>query len=129
MVFFFMSQAILEPSGIIALCPGEGMDFMCTTNFNIHQWSISIPSSNGRTQRYQQVSYISPDVSHITVAGKTFSVTRNSASNQSLPLTTTLTAANMTVDLNGTEFRCTDIMENVTSTATICIITPNNGKY
>ena len=103
------------------------MDFVCTTSFNIHQWSISIPSLYGRTQRYKQVSYISPDVGHFSVAGKNISIARNSASNQSLPLTTTLTAYNMTVD--GTEIRCTDIMDSVTSTGTICIITPNNGNY
>ena len=123
-----MSPAILEPSGVITLCPGELMNFMCTTDFDVHRWTISIPSPNETTQRSQLMSYISP-VENITVAGKTFPITRNSVKNQSLPLTTTLTAANVTVDLNGTEFRCTDVMKNVTSTATICIIAPNNGKY
>ena len=71
-----------------------------------------------------------PDVIHFTVAGKTFYVTRNSAVNQSLPLTTTLTADNVTVDLNGTELRCTDVvMDDVASTATIHIIIPDKGKY
>lgn len=122
-----MTPRILEPSGIITLCPGGRMDFYCTTNNTVHHWSIKISSSTGTDQRATDISDIGPG-RNLTISKKIFQVTRNSTY-QSLPLITTLTAVNLTADLNGTKVQCTDVSrDNSTNTATLHIIIPNNGK-
>lgn len=108
--------------GAVSVCPGESLHFICCTNQSFIEWNITaLQSESGQTDsRTKLVSDISP-LAMLIVNGITFTITRNS-SLRSHRLTSMLSVANVTADLNGTIVNCTSI-EHSTLEAESSIIT------
>ena len=100
------SSVSLSTPGIVSVCPGENLHFMCSTNWSFIEWNITVVQSRLQS-RTKLVSDISP-LPMLIVNGIIFSITRNS-SLRSHRWTSTLSVANVTADLNGTIVKCTAI--------------------
>ena len=116
---------MLSPSGVVPVCPGEDLVFVCSTNQSFIEWNVTLIHGSGkRISRARLVTSSISQVSPLVVKMKIFDITVHG----SLPLTSTLMAANVTTDLNGTQVSCTAIggsIEDVsTSSATVHLIEP-----
>ena len=103
------SSTVLSTPEVVSVCPGKNLHFICSTNRSFIEWNITIlrPESGQKESRSKLVSDISP-VATLIVYGTVFNIARNS-SLRSCPLTSTLSVANVTTDLNGTIVNCTSI--------------------
>ena len=123
------SQLMLSPSGEISVCPGSQPSFRCSTNLSLLEWNVTLLQSgmtHSRTLFVVSTSYFN---SPLVVNGHSFRVMRDSVS-ASLPIISTLTVLNATVDLNGTNIYCTEEGSSPagvsnTLVASINIITPD----
>lgn len=114
------SSISLSTPGIVSVCPGENLHFICSTNQSFIEWNITVVQpASGLQSRTKLVSDISP-LPMLIVNGIIFSITRNS-SLRSHRLTSTLSVANVTADLNGTIVKCT-AMEIDSLLTTVLII-------
>ena len=109
--------------GVLSVCPGEDLHFICSTNLSIIEWNITVlQSESGQAvSRTKLVSDISPP-SMLIVSGILITLTRNSTL-RSRPLTSIASVANVTADSNGMIVKCTAIehstSERESSTITI----------
>ena len=116
---------MLSPSGLVPVCPGEDLVFVCSTDRSFIEWNVTLILGSGkRISRARLITSSISQVSPLVVQMKTVNITVHG----SLPLTSTLTAANVTADLNGTQVSCIAIggsIEDVsTSSATVHLIEP-----
>ena len=113
---------MLSPSGVVPVCPGEDLVFVCSTNRSFIEWNVTLILGSGeRISRTRLVASGSAHVIPLVVQMTSFNIIVH----ESLPLTSTLTAANTTTDLNGTQVSCTAIQDSIedaiTSTATVLL--------
>ena len=108
------STVMLSPSGEALACPGEQLAFVCSTNRNFIEWNITLFLSGGQsTSRTRLVPSVGP-IETLVVDTMSFHIIRN----ESLSLTSILTIASVTTDLNGTRVNCTDIGSSLAETST-----------
>ena len=107
---------MLSPAGMTFVCPGEQLTFVCSTNRTFIEWNVTfqLPNSGGIISRTQLVSSIGQVLSPLVVDMKPFIITKCSMNG----LTSALSVANATTDLNGTDVYCTDIGGSLNETNT-----------
>ena len=122
---------MLTPAGELSVCPGTQLSFRCNTNLTYLEWNVTVFQLGTPHSRTLLVFSTSFFTFPLFVNGHSFRVTRDSASG-ALPIISTLTVEDATVDLNGTTIHCTEersppTTEALSSTlvASIHINTPN----
>ena len=120
----FRSIALTQsnPAGVVSVCPGEDLHFICSTNLSIIEWNITVvQSESGQADsRTKFVTDISPP-STLVVSGISFTLTRNSTL-RSRPLTSIASIANVTAGSNGMIVKCT-ATEQLTSERESSLVT------
>ena len=121
---------MLTPAGELSVCPGAQLSFSCSTNLTYLEWNVTVFQSGTPHSRTLLVFSTSFFTFPLFVNGHSFGVTRDSASG-ALPIVSTLTVVDATVDLNGTTIHCST-EERISPTAlsstlmaSIHINTPN----
>ena len=101
--------------GVVSICPGEDLNFICTANSSLIEWNITTVQSAAESGRSDSRTKIITDIlAHPTmliVSGIFFNLTRNSTL-ESRPLTSIASVVNVTDDLDGTIVKCTAIEES-----------------
>ena len=122
---------MLTPAGELSVCPETQLSFRCNTNLTYLEWNVTIFQSGTPHSRTLLVFSTSFFTFPLFVNGHSFRVTRDSISG-ALPIISTLTVVDATVELNGTTIHCTEersspTAEALSSTlvASIHINTPN----
>ena len=133
MIVSVESRVKLTPSGKLSVCPGTQPSFRCSTNLTYLEWNVTVFQSGTPHSRTLLVVSTSFFTFPLVVNGHSFRVTRDSAS-ASLPIISTLTILNATVDLNGTNIYCTEEGSSPTAVsstlvASIHINTPNLSMF
>ena len=122
---------MLLPSEVASVCPGERLEFVCTTDLDYIQWNVSVVQPRPDSRESQLIS----NIFNISTTNSfqlnmiQFTVARNiTAESGSHPLISTLSVANVTTSLNGTKVKCTTFSESMmsvsVSSATIHVIQP-----
>ena len=125
------SRMMLTPSGEVSVCPGAQFSFSCSTNLTFLQWNVTVFQSETAHSGILLVVSTSYFNYPLVVNGHSFGVTRVSASG-TLPIISTLTVINATIDLNGTNIYCTEEGSTALSrtlVASIHIITPDLSMF
>ena len=132
------SRVLLSPSGDVPVCPESHPSVRCSTNFSILEWNVMVfeARTSGQSisinRRVLITSAAETNLRQLTISGQSFIFTRNSALNSN-PLISTLTIANVLLDLSTIKVNCTDtgdlLAETSTSVATISIINPHISRY
>ena len=95
----------LEPAGILYVCPGGPLTINCSTNADLLEWNITIPSHPRNIRKSFQGG--------IHELLKTVQVYNNilciSLIREPSPLISVVSADNATVDLNGTLIICSGL--------------------
>ena len=117
----------LSSSGAVLMCMGEQLTFICTTDREFIEWNVTVLHLEERSSRTRLVLTQTLVTRPLVINMMIFDITRISIIG-SLSLISTLTVANVTTDVNGTEMNCTDIgnslAETSSSVATVYVI-PN----
>lgn len=134
MIVALECYVMLTPSGELSVCPGTQPSFRCNTNLTDLQWKVTVFQSGTPHSRTLLVLSTSFFTFPLVVNGHSFRVTRDSVS-ASLPIISTLTVVNATVELNGTSIHCTGGRSSPTPlplstlVASIHINTPNLSMF
>ena len=125
---------MLSPSGVARVCSGEELAITCSTDRSFLEWNVTIvsPESEQNVSRSRLISSVG-SIDPLRINMRTFNISRttnaldgSSASLQSIIVIT------VTVDLNGTVVRCTDIgsslAEKSTSAVTVHVIRTDQGE-
>ena len=113
-----IESVVLSPSDVASLCVGGRLVFTCTTNQSIIRWNVTTSQSGRIHTRTRLVSPTSQSTIPLLVNMNSFNVTRNS-SYGSLPLTSVLSIANVSVDLNETKVSCTGVGSSTAEASTL----------
>ena len=115
------SRLILSPSEVASVCPGGRLIITCSTNTSFIRWNVTILHSGITHTRSRLVSRIYQSITPLLVNMNSFNVARNS-SYGSLPLTSILSIANVSADVNGTKVSCTELGSSTAETNTLVTI-------
>ena len=96
---------VLSPSEVTSVCPGEQLEFTCSTTLDYIQWNVTVFQPIPNSRESFLVSDILSTTVPLTVNMIRFTVAKNSTSG-SRPLISTLSVANVTAALNGTMVNC-----------------------
>ena len=119
---------MLIPSGDVSVCPGAQLSFSCSTNLTYLEWNVTVFQSGTPHSRTLLVVSTSYFTFPLVVNGHSFGVTRDSASG-TLPIISTLTVINATIDLNGTNVYCTEMGSTAVSRASVHVIPPDLSMF
>ena len=115
---------MLSPSGVVPVCPGGDLVLVCSTNQNFMEWNVTLILGSGERINRARLITSGIHVSPLSIRKKSLNITIHG----SLPLTSMLTAANVTTDLNGTQVSCIaiggSIEDTITSSTTVHLIEP-----
>ena len=124
----------LIPAGVVAVCPGDQLTFVCNTNNKFLKWIVTLSEahSNGLLTQEEFVTRGSVSTFDITLNGTLFNITKTSNDSDEL-LTSTLTIMSVSRNHNSTTINCTGLGEDQNDTnssmVVIKVITVNKGKY
>ena len=113
---------ILSPMTVVPVCrAGNPLQLMCTTSVEFIRWSIWQANERGTLVEIANSVLITASddnqMSHRTVNSATFNFMRISAKDTT-PLISTLSIDSVSIGLNETVVRCTDVANPATSAST-----------
>lgn len=120
---------MLSPSGVVPVCPGGQLSFICSTNLTYLEWNITVSQSGKPKSEQQLVTAVTQFGLDLTISGHVFNIIRNSTLN-SYPLVSVLTVANAVSSLAATKIKCTEmgLSSLVEETSSIAIINIINSR-
>lgn len=116
----YIGQVVLSPSGIVSVCHGEQLNFVCTSQGGFLEWSF-FANDGLIDRRYTRILSTISQMSQLMINQTVFTFSRISGEN-SLPLTSRLSISPIGSGLNGTLVNCTDLATFNTSSTIINVI-------
>lgn len=109
---------MLSPSGETLVCQGGQLTLLCSTNRSFIEWNVTVSMNDSKTRLISSsTDIVAPLILHQNL----FNISVNNDHRSSI-LLSALMVESVTVDLNGTIIRCTDVGSSLSETSSSATI-------
>jgi hypothetical protein len=130
----YLSTGVVEisPSGVAPVCQaGDEVELTCANTGEFHRWEVTVLIPQAMTTTVTVITSIGlrGGIRSVPINDATFSVSRLSGINDSMPLISRMTVSPVTSSLNGTVVNCFEGSTATDSVATTTIRIIDPGQF